>query len=93
MKLPRELEIQEEVIRNLGRYELYPFSVICSFAGSLGDGIIAITFYMKKDLEDFLRIIDYDNQCDKSGYCVIKDNNTIILGGLGLMNFYTTLLL
>lgn len=88
---PREIGIQEEIIRNLEKLELFPFSVICSFAIPPGDGIVSITFYTKKDLSDFLKYIDYESQCDKTGYKVLGDNNTIILSGLGLINFYTLL--
>lgn len=88
---PREISIQEEIIRNLEEKELYPFSVICTFAIPPGDGIVAITFYTSQDLNGFLEYIDYQSQCDKSGYIILQENNTIILSGLGLINFYTLL--
>ena len=90
----RELEIQDEIIRQLERRELLPFSVICSFALPPGreDGIVAITFYLGTDLTEFLEWIDYKNQCDKSGYIVMEETNTIVLSGLGLINFYTLLI-
>lgn len=90
----RELEIQDEIIRQLEMRELFPFSVVCSFSLPPGreDGIVAITFYLESDMNEFLEWIDYKNQCDKSGYIVIEKTNTIVLSGLGLINFYTLLI-
>ena len=85
---PRELRIQEEVTKYLESKELYPYSVICSFSIPPGDGILSITFFTSLDLEDFLNVLDYKNQCDKSGYLIFKDTNTTILKGLALFNLY-----
>lgn len=88
--LPCEIRLQEEITKNLLRLELYPFSVICSFVVNEG-GTVAITFHIKEDLLEFLRYLDYDNQCDKSGYLVMEETNTILLSGLALIGFYTLL--
>lgn len=92
MKEPREISIQKEVMKYLEKLELFPFSVICSFAIPPGDGILSITFYTKNDFNEFLNYIDYENQCDSRGYLILGDSNTIILSSLGLMNFYTSMI-
>lgn len=89
MKVPREIEIQDEIEKRLSNYDINPYSIICSFA--FDSGIVSITFYLNSDLLEFLDILDYKNQCDKSGYLILEDNNTIILSGLGLINLYTLL--
>ncbi len=89
MKVPREIEIQDEIEKRLSSYDINPYSIICSFA--FDSGIVSITFYLNSDLLEFLDILDYKNQCDKSGYLILEDNNTIILSGLGLINLYTLL--
>lgn len=89
MKVPREIEIQDKIEKRLSNYDINPYSIICSFA--FDSGIVSITFYLNSDLLEFLDILDYKNQCDKSGYLILEDNNTIILSGLGLINLYTLL--
>lgn len=90
MNTPREIDIQNEIEKKLSSYDINPYSTICSFAVDTG-GILSITFYLNSDLMEFLDILDYKNQCDKSGYLILNDNNTIILSGLGLINLYTIL--
>lgn len=86
---PREIETQEDIVAKLDRLDIHPYSIICSFA--IGEGIISITFYLKQDLSEFLDLLSYRSQCDKTGYLVMEDNNTIILSGLALINLYTLL--
>ena len=63
MKVPREIEIQDEIEKRLSSYDINPYSIICSFA--FDSGIVSITFYLNSDLLEFLDILDYKNQCDK----------------------------
>lgn len=88
--IPREIRIQEDVIKKLSSYNLFPYSVICTFQTD-HNGLIAITFFVNLDLKELLNIIDYKNQCDTSGYLVIEETNTIILYDLALINFYTNI--
>lgn len=88
----KELGIQKDVIKFLEQHELFPFSVIFTFCIPPGDGTLGITFFIEKDLNDFLDLIDYNYQCDKSGYFVIKETNSVILSSLGLINLYTRLI-
>ena len=68
MKQPREIEIQESILRGLEKLEIYPFSVFFTDALDLNDSILSITFYIQEDLDELLKILNYKNQCDKSGY-------------------------
>lgn len=86
MRQPREIEIQESILRGLEKLEIYPFSVFFTDALELNDSILSITFYIQEDLDELLKILNYKNQCDKSGYNVFKDTNTICLSGIALTN-------
>lgn len=89
MRVTREERAQKTITDLLVGWELYPFSVVCTFAAGDGSGLFAITFFLPTDLVELLGKLDYDNQCDKSGYYILEDNNTIILTGMALMNLYT----
>lgn len=89
MKLSIEEKTQEEAIHKLSSYELYPFSVIFTYSGGIPDGLLSITFFSRQDIDRLLEILDYKNQCDKSGYYIIEEYNTVILSGIALINFYT----
>ena len=86
----REIEIQESVIKRLSDYDISPFSVIFTFQTE-HDGLLAITFYINQDLQEVLKILDYKNQCDKSGFLVLEEQNTLLLYDLALINFYTNI--
>lgn len=89
MKQPMEIKIQEDVILKLSSYDIYPFSVIFTYSGGISDGLLSITFFSNSDIDNLLKILNYENQCDKAGYYIIKDYNTLILSGIALINFYT----
>lgn len=86
----REIEIQESIIERLSEYDISPFSVICTFQTE-HNGLVAITFFIKPDLNEVLDILDYKNQCDKSGFLIIDETNTLILYDLALVNFYSNI--
>lgn len=86
----KEIEYQEAVLQALLGHNLFPASVICTYALD-HSGILAVTFYMRTDLDELLDFLDYKSQCDRSGYLVLAENNTVILSGIGLVNLYTRL--
>lgn len=89
MKQSLEVKTQEEAICKLSSYEIYPFSVIFTYSGGIPDGLLSITFFLPTDIDKLLDILDYKSQCDKSGYFIIREYNTLILSGIALINFYT----
>lgn len=86
MKQPREIEIQESILRGLEKLKIYPFSVFFTDALELRDSTLSITLYVKEDLDELLEILNYKNQCDKSGYKIFEETNTICLSGIALTN-------
>lgn len=89
MKEPIEIKIQEEAISKLSSYEIYPFLVIFTYSGGISDGLLSMTFFLESDIDKLLNVLDYKNQCDKTGYFIVREYNTIILSGIALINFYT----
>lgn len=81
-----EKRIEKAITDLLGSWEIYPFSVTCTFCLGDGEGIVGITMFFEKDVEEFLDRIGYKSLCDKSG-CIVK-GNTILLSGLTLIKLY-----
>lgn len=79
-----EKRIEKTITSLLESWEIYPFSVTCTFC--FEEGLVGITMFFEKDVEEFLERIDYKSLCDKSGCRVI--GNTILLSGLTLMRIY-----
>ena len=77
MKITREEQIQKVTQKQLELMD--------------GSGLLAITFYLKEDVEEFLDKLDYKSQCDKTGFYVIEETNTIILTGMPLINLYANI--
>ena len=43
---------------------------------------------MKDDLTELMSILGYAVMCDKSGYVLLEENNTVLLMGMALSNLY-----
>lgn len=95
MKLPQEFEIQEGVEKLLEKRELFPFMVFYTSkrdSDTLDTGVLGVSFYLQEDLEELLTIIDYKSICDKSGYVVIPEYNTLIItSGSGIIDLWSKL--
>lgn len=81
-----ELDIQDSIMTALNNLEIYPYSVIFTYCIN-PNGLLAITFYLPDDIDYFLKKINYNSQCDQSGYFILKETNTIIITGMSLLNF------
>ena len=85
--IPREVELQKSVTSWLTNKNIFPVSVTVTFRYL--DGLLAITFYVKQDLDEFLDIVGYKYSCDKSGFIILPDTNTVFLYGIPLVKLYT----
>lgn len=74
----KEVEQIQQAIQDwlLNDYRIYLHQVTYTTLG-----LVSITFYTLSDLEEFLSILKYKSRCDKSGYSIFQDSNTIILKG------------
>lgn len=84
MKTPKEIELQDWVTSRLVNLDLYPFNVFFTYTNR-GFGILGITFFIDFELAELLELIEYYNLCDKSGFTVIYESNTIIVSGNALL--------
>ncbi len=89
--MSQEEEIQENIIKKLQDRDLTPFSVIFSYEAGDSGGMLSITFHFKQELDELLRILKYNSQCDKSGWLIIEKTNTLVLTGIALLHTYTVL--
>ena len=90
MSLGKEIGIQEEVISSLSHLDISPFSVIFTYCLNDG-GTLAITFWLDTDIDEFLDYVEYKSLCDKTGYLILRDNNTVLISGFALIDYYSKL--
>lgn len=76
MSRPKEIEVQEWIQSKLIEREIYPLTV---FYTRKDCGTLGLSFYSNYDLDEILEVIDYKSLCDKSGYIVIPEYNTLII--------------
>lgn len=90
--LNNEIEIQEAVIKKLTEHGISPFSVIFTYESSnVEGGLLSITVYLESELDELLDIIEYRSQCDKTGFTLLPETNTLIVTGMALINLYLKL--
>ena len=82
-------EIQRKVTNYLVTHEIFPFSVVYTDCFC---GLLAITFCISTDIDEFLDYIDYKCLCDKTGYIILRETNTILIYNFALLNFYSKVL-
>lgn len=91
MTEPKEIRIQEIVIKYLMKSDIFPFSVI--YTNEVGDntGTLGVTLYNREQLDELLDRFNYKSRCDKTGYTIIEDTNTILFSGMALLDLYIKL--
>ena len=87
----REEEIQNNVTKFLVDHEIFPFSVIYTDCFGVG-GLLAITFWISLDTGELLDCLDYSRICDKNGFIILEENNTVMMTGYAFLNFYSKVL-
>ena len=75
-----EPELLEEMAKDAETKEKY--------FGIIEDGTRQLD-KIKEDLKEFLDLVDYKYSCDKSGFAIIEETNTIFLFGIPLIKLYT----
>ena len=85
MKQSREQEIQDLVTNKLVEREIFPYSVIFSYLGGESKGVLSITLFFPQQVKRILEIMDYEYECDKSGYFIFEDHNTLLFSGSALL--------
>lgn len=72
---------EANIIKYLTEHDIFPFSVFFTYVLNDKNGTLSITFYCRSNLQEFLILTGYDKLCDKSGYKVLYDTNTVIIDG------------
>lgn len=62
---------------------IYPFSVLYIRKFN----ILHISFFLHSEIDEILKILDYDHVCDNSGVYIYPETNTVIFTDLFLKNF------
>lgn len=81
---PKEIEVQEWIQERLIIREIYPLTVFYTYLGSPG-GTLGISLYSRFDLEELLEILEYKSLCDKGGFLIIPETNTLIVTGQSIL--------
>lgn len=76
-------DIENYIQKKLEALGICYFSVISTNA--FGDSLVAITLYTYLELDELLDKIDYKYLCDKSGFLIIRETNTVIFTKSGLV--------
>lgn len=59
------------------------FSIVSTSA--FGDSLVAITLFSYLELDELLKKLDYKYLCDKSGFLILSETNTIIFTKSGII--------
>lgn len=81
-----EEAVQDGAAKVLEELGIIPYSLI--FTYKIEGGCLSITLFMKEALDLLLKELKYYDQCDKSGFNIFPESNTVILTGMALSNFY-----
>lgn len=90
--MPREYVIQDIIRKTLEeKAEIYPYEILYVDQQSSSLALLKISVWIKEDLEEIKKLLDYSNLCDKTGYLEFLETNTVILRGYALLNFLRAL--
>lgn len=75
--------LEKEIESWLVESGVYPFSVLYV----KDPQFLKISFFLESDITEILEKIRYKEMCDTSGVQIIMETKTILLTGMGLINF------
>ena len=84
-------EYEKQVSDFLASKNLFPFSVVFTYNGGVTSGMLGMTFYIREDVDELLCLLGYEKICDKSGFTIIRETNTVILSEMALDKFISTM--
>lgn len=76
-----ELQIQSAIESKLISLEIFPLNVFYSYTSWSDEinGTLGISFSNEFNLEQFLELMEYKSLCDKSGFVVIPESNSVLI--------------
>lgn len=84
MTLPKEIQVQKWIQEKLTLRNIYPLTVFFTYSGRKGS-TLGLSFYSFLDLEEVLDLLDYKSLCDKNGFIINRDYNSLIIFGQGIL--------
>lgn len=92
MEMPVEYQIQGAIRVALEeKTGICPYEVIFVDQKASSTSLLKISFWITPEIDEIKELIDHKSMCDKSGYMEFRENNTIILRGIALLNFFRVL--
>ena len=92
MKLDNIIKLQSVIREWMGKHDITPYSVYVTLSVSkYSQGLCSIGFYNKDDLFNFLNLVEYSVQCNKSDYIILVESLNLLITGIALINLYNSL--
>ena len=88
----KEYEIQDSIRKALEeKAEIYPYEILYVDQQPSSLALLKLSVWVKEDLEEIKKLLDYSNLCDKTGYLEFAETNTVIIRGYALLSFFRAL--
>ena len=90
--IPKEYEIQDTIRKALEeKAEIFPFEILYIDQQQSSLALLKLSVWIKDDLEEIKKLLNYSNLCDKTGYLEFPETNTVIIRGYALLSFLRAL--
>ena len=90
--IPREYEIQNAIRKALeSKVEIYPYEILYVDQKDSSLSLLKLSVWIKDDLEEIKKLLNYSNLCDKTGYLEFSETNTVVIRGYALLSFLRAL--
>ena len=90
--IPKEYDIQETIRKALeNKAEIYPYEILYVEQQASSLALLKLSVWIKDDLDEIKKILNYSSLCDKTGYLEFPETNTVIIRGYALLNFLRAL--
>mgnify|MGYP003291738912 CR=1 FL=1 len=89
---PKEYEVQDIVRKALEeKAEIYPYEILYIDQQESSLALLKISVWIREDIEELKKLLNYSSLCDKTGYLEFSETNTVILRGYALLSFFRSL--
>lgn len=89
---PKEYEVQDIVRKALEeKAEIYPYEILYIDQQESSLALLKISVWIREDIEELKKLLNYSSLCDKTGYLEFFETNTVILRGYALLSFFRSL--
>ena len=90
--IPKEYNIQDTIRKALEeKADLYPYEILYVDQQDSSLALLKLSVWIKEDLEEIKKLLNYSSLCDKTGYLEFSETNTVIIRGYALLSFLRAL--